>query len=211
MSRTVERITKEEGRETDDRATTDLLTADENHRPERGGGAGDGGRGAVEMTARLSYTSPEAVFRAHYAPLVRALGFAWGDTEAAADAVQEAFAQLLVRWNRVSSYDDPPAWVRRVAINRLRSRRRALLRRAAVLIRLSRQTETVAQPPNPPDELTAALRSLSERQRTATALHYIGGLTVVEVAEAMGISPGAVNQHLHRARAALRTTMEAKR
>lgn len=160
------------------------------------------------MTPRLSYASPEAVFRAHYAPLVRALGFAWGDTEAATDAVQEAYAQLVVHWNRVSTYDDPSAWVRRVAINRLRSRRRALLRRAAVLKRLRHQLETVAQPPDAPDELTYRLRDLPERQRTATALHYIGGLTVVEVAEAMGISPGAVNQHLHRARAALRTSME---
>lgn len=162
--------------------------------------------------AFLSYATPEAVFRAHYTRLVRALALAWGgDTESAADAVQEAFAQLIVRWDRVSTYDDPAAWVRHVAVNNLRARHRSLVRRARVLLRLADESETSAPPPSPPDDLTARLRALPERQRTATALHYVGGLTVNDVARAMKISPGSVNQHLHRARAALRNTMEAER
>ncbi|MHB0978925.1 MAG: RNA polymerase sigma factor [Thermoleophilia bacterium] len=160
----------------------------------------------------LSYATPEALFRANYTRLVRALALAWGgDTESAADAVQEAFAQLIVHWDRVSTYDDPAAWVRHVAVNNLRARHRSLLRRARALLRLAGDAETSAPPPNPPDDLTARLRALPERQRTATALHYVGGLTVNDVARAMKISPGSVNQHLHRARAALRTTMEAER
>jgi RNA polymerase sigma-70 factor (ECF subfamily) len=162
--------------------------------------------------AFLSYATPEALFRANYTRLVRALALAWGgDTESAADAVQEAFAQLIVHWDRVSTYDDPAAWVRRVAVNNLRARHRSLGRRARALLRLAGDAETSAPPPNPPDDLTARLRALPERQRTATALHYVGGLTVNDVARAMKISPGSVNQHLHRARAALRTTMEAER
>lgn len=163
--------------------------------------------------AFLTYTSPEAVFRANYTRLVRALALAWGgDTESAADAVQDAFARLIVNWDRVSTYDDPAAWVRHVAVNNLRGRRRSLARRARALLRLAGEPrETTAPPPGPPDELTAQLRALPERQRTATALHYVAGLTVNDVARAMKISPGSVNQHLHRARAALRVTMEAER
>lgn len=172
----------------------------------------DHARSRTHGEAYLSYTTPEAVFRAHYARLVRALAVAWGgDTESAADAVQEAFAQLIVHWDRVSTYDDPAAWVRHVAVNNLRGRRRSLLRRARAVLRLTGESETVAPPPELPDELTARLRALPERQRTAVALHYVGGLTVNDVARAMKISPGSVNQHLHRARAALRTTMEAER
>ena len=169
-------------------------------------------RASSQSAAFLRYESPEVLFRACYAELVRALAFAWGgDVDAAADAVQDAFAELLVHWRRVSTYDEPAAWVRRVAINRLRSRRRVILRRASVLVRLAPGHEAHEPPPSPPDELTARLRTLPERQRTAVALHYVGGLTVVEVAEAMGISSGAVHRHLFRARAALRPMWEEDR
>lgn len=159
----------------------------------------------------LSYATPEAVFRANYTRLVRALALAWGgDTESAADAVQDAFARLIVNWDRVSTYDDPAAWVRHVAVNNLRGRHRSPARRARALLRLAEEPETTAPAPSPPGELTARLRALPERQRTAVALHYVAGLTVIDVARAMKISPGSVNQHLHRARAALRATMEAE-
>jgi predicted RNA polymerase sigma factor len=36
--------------------------------------------------------------------------------DAAEDAVQEAFVQAYVRWNRVGQLDDPAGWVRRVAV-----------------------------------------------------------------------------------------------
>lgn len=162
--------------------------------------------------AFLRYESPEVLFRACYTDLVRALAFAWGgDVEAVADAVQDAFAELLVHWRRVSTYDDPAGWVRRVAINRLRSRRRTMLRRAFLLVRLGSGHEVHESPTSPPDELTARLRTLPERQRTAMALHYVGGFTVREVADAMGISSGAVNRHLYRARSTLRPMWEEDR
>lgn len=164
------------------------------------------------IEAFLTYDSPEAVFRAHYARLVRTLALAWsGDTEAAADAVQEAFARLIVNWDRVSRYEDPAGWVRRVALNNLRGGRRSLARRARALLRLAGESRTTSPPPEPPDGFRARLDALPERQRTAVALHYVGGLTVNDVARAMHISPGSVNQHLHRARTALRASLEAER
>ena len=38
------------------------------------------------------------------------------DKEAAEDIAQDAFVQLFVHWTKVSTYDRPGAWVRRVAI-----------------------------------------------------------------------------------------------
>src|SRR6266516_7358062 len=57
-----------------------------------------------------------------------------GDLHEAEDIVQEAFARAAARWSRLSHYDVPEAWVRRVAINlvadgRRRQRRRVALRR----------------------------------------------------------------------------------
>ena len=49
------------------------------------------------------------------------------------------------------------------------------------------------------------------RQREAVALRYYQGLTDQQVAEAMGISPGSVKTHLHRAVSALAHDLEAFR
>lgn len=38
------------------------------------------------------------------------------DRQRAEDVAQEAFIQLLAHWNKVSRYQQPGAWVRRVAI-----------------------------------------------------------------------------------------------
>ncbi|MBN1461723.1 MAG: sigma-70 family RNA polymerase sigma factor [Armatimonadetes bacterium] len=157
------------------------------------------------VAARVRWSDPEQVFRAHYARLVDALSVAAADREVAADAVQEAFVRLVASWPRISRYDDPVAWVRRVALNQVFDYRRLLLRRAGAVARLARQRREPETPadfgPVVPDEVL----SLSGKQRTAIALHYVAGLTIPEVAKAMGVSEGSVNRHLHRARQSLRS------
>lgn len=174
-----------------------------------------GSRGAERTEpseAFLRFATPEALFRCHYTRLVRALAVvAGGDLQAAEDAAQDAFVQLCVHWGRVRGYDEPAAWVRRVAINRLRNRDRGLLRRAAAMVRLESLFEPVVAQIEPPFDLEAALQRLPERQRVAMALHYVDGLPVTEVARSMGISEGTANRHLHRARAAVRPALEVSR
>ena len=48
--------------------------------------------------------------------LARQLYALTGDADGAVDLVQEAFARAWARWDRVSRYDDPEAFVRRVAV-----------------------------------------------------------------------------------------------
>jgi RNA polymerase sigma-70 factor (ECF subfamily) len=151
----------------------------------------------------------EALFRQHYRRLVGALYVACGDRELAADAVQQAFVELWVNWGRIGKYDRPSAWVARVAVNRLRSYRRSLRRRAAALLRLEREPQGVVEQADPPSDVAALLRQLPLRQRLAAVLYYIDDRSVSDVAEIMGISEGAVNSHLHRAREALRPLLEA--
>jgi RNA polymerase sigma-70 factor (ECF subfamily) len=157
--------------------------------------------------ATLRPASPEAMFRAHYARLVRALAAIGGDREAAADAVQEAFVQACLRWDRISRYDDPVGWVRRVALNRLSNQRRSLIRRLRAIAR-SIEPEGTSAPSPAGLDLAGALQQLPEQQRTAVALHYVEGLKVREVAQAMNVTDGTVNRHLHRAREALRPVLE---
>ena len=47
------------------------------------------------------------------------------------------------------------------------------------------------------------MRKLPRRQAQATVLHYVDQLSIEEIAEVMGVSPGAVKAHLHKARAHL--------
>jgi RNA polymerase sigma-70 factor (ECF subfamily) len=169
--------------------------------------------GAMEAGIREHISDPpadpESLFRDNYTALVRSLAVASGDREAAADAVQEAFIQLCLHWKRVSRYDNPVAWVRRVAINRLINQQRSLRHRAAALLRLRDQQPQTSPGPAMQTDLGIAFASLPVRQRVAAALYYLQDLPVAEVARSMGISEGSVNTHLHRARAALRPTLEA--
>jgi RNA polymerase sigma-70 factor (ECF subfamily) len=121
------------------------------------------------------------------------------DTEAAADATQEAMARAWMHWVEISD-GNPGAWVRTVALNLLRSRWRRLARE----VRLLPRAYEIARVPEPRDlDLHAALRRLPRRQREAIALYYWADLPVADCAAAMGTSEGSVKSYLSRARVKL--------
>lgn len=157
---------------------------------------------------QLRYASPEALFSAQNTSLVRALTASCGDRALAEDSVQEAFARLLVNWDRISDYDDPAAWVRRVALNLTQDHRRSLLRRARLLTRLDAKPGAVSYSAEADPGLWRAVRELPFQQRTALSLFYLGDLKVSEVAATMKISQGAVKSYLDRARDTLRGKLE---
>lgn len=150
----------------------------------------------------------EECFARWYAPLVRSLAVAFADTEGAADAVQEAFLEADRRWTTIGGYDEPAAWIRRVAINRMRNRRRNMRRRTEILaaVRPVLEEDLTADLL----DLRAAIAGLPEKMRIAVTLHHLGGCTVAEVAEALEVSPGTVKSNLHDARRRLRIDLEAE-
>jgi RNA polymerase sigma-70 factor (ECF subfamily) len=172
-------------------------------------GMRDWSKGEVETAGRSRplYLRPEDVFRSEYDRLVRALTIIAGDRETAADAVQESFIRLVRRWDRISTYEDPAGWVRRVALNQIRDHQRSLLRQAGLLRRIEQQRPAQEGAPGADQELWEQLLMLPQRQRTALALHYIGDLTAREVAAAMHVSEGTVDRHLHRALRTLKKTV----
>src|ERR1700709_2860731 len=64
-----------------------------------------------------------------YRRLVGELYVVLGSLAEAEDVVQDAFAQGLRKWPKLRGYDEPAAWVRRVALNLASNRRRSLGRR----------------------------------------------------------------------------------
>jgi RNA polymerase sigma-70 factor (ECF subfamily) len=141
----------------------------------------------------------ESLFRREFAPMVRALTLFAGDPETAADAVQDAFVQAHRHWARVSRLDNPAAWVKHAAINRVRNQRRGQSRMAAALPRLVRSDGGPVESTERVD-VVPALAALPEQQRAAVALYYLLDQPTSAVAEALGVTDATVRSHLRNAR-----------
>ena len=143
----------------------------------------------------------DAFYREQRDGLVRLCYLTTLDVEVAADAAQEAMLRAFSRWPTLRD-QAPLPWVRRVALNLCRSRWRRVQLELHLLPRLYAMSG--AQAPRDLD-VVAALRSLPGRQREAIVLRYWGEMSVEECASAMNVTVGSVNQHLSRARSALRS------
>ncbi|MBQ1023131.1 SigE family RNA polymerase sigma factor [Micromonospora sp. C95] len=140
-------------------------------------------------------------YQAHFQRVAVQLYAYLGDHAEAQDLTQEAFCRALERWDRISAYDDPSAFVRRVAWNLATSR----LRRIRTAVRhLARQREEHVPGPNPDRVvLLDALTILPAAQRRAIVLHHLAQLTVAEIADQLGVPEGTVKSWLSRARTTL--------
>ncbi|MFG1886498.1 SigE family RNA polymerase sigma factor [Micromonospora sp. NPDC049051] len=142
-------------------------------------------------------------YQAHFHRLAVQLYAYLGDHAEAQDLTQEAFCRVLERWSRISTYDDPSAWVRRVAWNLATSR----LRRVRTVVRhLARQREEHVPGPEPDRvALSRALACLPTSQRRAVVLHHLAHLSIAEIADQLDAPEGTVRSWLSRGRAALAT------
>ena len=120
----------------------------------------------------------------------------------AEDCVQEAYARAWQRWDKVSGYLDPEAWVRTVAY-----RVSISTWRKAANMRAAHRRHGVPDDPRglSPDyvAIVAALRKIPPRQRQAIVLYHLVGLSVEEIAGETGAAPGTVKAQLSRGRQAL--------
>ena len=126
-----------------------------------------------------------------------------GNRSTAEDLAQDAFVAALRNWSRIQHYDDPGAWVRRVAVNRAISAARRRLAEAKLVLRLGNERVTIPQLSGDTEQLWADVRKLPRRQAQAIALHYWDGLGVSEIAAVLQIAESSVKTHLQRARQTL--------
>lgn len=132
----------------------------------------------------------------------------------AEDVVAEAFCDLHRRWNRLRDPGKAVSYLRAVVCNqvRMRLRHQAVVRRhpepAPADARSAEQEAVVREDHR---EVAEALLRLPDRQRQALVLRYWLNLGEREVAEAMGISNGAVKSHTSRGLAALARSLEQSR
>ncbi|WP_051110413.1 SigE family RNA polymerase sigma factor [Longispora albida] len=168
-------------------------------------------RSRREVTDAAAGADFHSLYSAHYGELVAMLYALSGDLGDAQDMAQETFARAWQRWSSVVTYDDPVAWLRRVAVNLSTSR----WRRKGVARRFLERSRVEHVPEMSPDRvvLVTALRTLPTGQRQALVLHYLADLPVAEIARQLGTAEGTVKSWLYRGRAALaaQLTEEAAR
>ncbi len=139
-------------------------------------------------------------FRREHQAIVRTVELMLGDHEAALDVTQEAFARLYKHWRRISRYELPEAWVRRVAINLAISHMR---RRRVQDATLRKLVGPSTDPEMADDRVLAAVRSLPPAQRAAIVLFYFEDQPSSQIAQSLGCSESTVRVHLHKARSKL--------
>lgn len=146
----------------------------------------------------------EEMYAAEFRRVFRMAYLIGGDRGAAEDAVQEAFARALERWERLRGQPWAAGWVATTAI---RLARRAAGRRSRELSALVRRSPDTPDPaagdPAAGSDLWRAVRRLPSRQQQAVVLRYVLDLPVEDVARAMGCAAGTVRVHLFRARRSL--------
>ncbi len=127
---------------------------------------------------------------------------------AAEDVVQEAFLRAYRDWERIGRYENPGAWVRRVAMNLATSRFRKLQSEAKALARLAGASSASSELIPVGDSLWNEVRRLPKRQAQVVVLTYVEDLSSEQTAAVLEISPSTVRKHLSRARRTLEERIE---
>jgi len=152
-----------------------------------------GERRDIAPPAALEYA---AFFRAEFASVTRTAYLVLHDRDAAEDVAQDAFTQLYLNWAKISRYERPEAWVRRIAI-RMAVR---VANRGRLLGTLLGRLEAPRADSGADLDLAAAMRRLPPQQRAAVALHYYEDRPLAEVAQILNCSHATAKVHVFKAR-----------
>ncbi len=161
----------------------------------------------------------------HQDRLIRLCERLLGDREEARDAAQEVFVKAYRHASRAKPRGRLFTWLYRIAVNHClnRMRRRKIARffsltPATPAEERSAPLDPAGEAPSPQRELEDrerwrttrhAIDALPESQRTVLLLAKFEGLSYREIADALGISPGAVESRLVRAMRRLVAAQEA--
>jgi RNA polymerase sigma factor (sigma-70 family) len=142
----------------------------------------------------------ETFFAATNPRLFTALWLITGDRYEAEEIAQDAFLQVLERWDRVGRLDNPESYVFRTAMNVFRNR----YRRAALAVRrsisLAPQASDDLAAVEDRDEVIRLLRPLPPRQRAAVVATSILDLSAEEAGRVLGMRSATVRALTSRAR-----------
>ena len=161
----------------------------------------------IEAVSHVRITDFEVFYQRSWDGVYRPLAATLGDSDLAAEAVDEAMSRAYAQWRSVQLASNPQGWVYRVAyrwsIDRLRRRRRE----QRLLPRLF--DGPVPERTSVEPGLDAALGSLPIEQRAAVVLSCAFDWSEAQIADALSIRPGTVKSRLHRGLEQLRRELHA--
>jgi RNA polymerase sigma-70 factor (sigma-E family) len=149
------------------------------------------------------------LFAAHQTTIYRFVSVLCGDDRLAEEITAEVFARVLPKWRR-GVIDDPLPYLRRAAVNELRSRwrRRAHERRVARVQTSQRTIPPSGERVELREPLLAALSQLPPRQRAVVVLRYCEDMSEADVATTLAMAPGTVKSQASRGLARLRQLVD---
>ena len=170
----------------------------------------------TELVARLragDEDAYEALFRRHSGAMMSVARRFLGDTDDAADAVQDAFVSAFKAIDRFGGTSRLGTWLHRIAVNaclmKLRTRKRSRL------VPLDEAHAPTCWPEDDrlgraevADRVRACIDRLPPAYRTVIRLRDLDGLDTAEAADRLGTNEGVVKVRLHRARQALKALLE---
>jgi RNA polymerase sigma-70 factor (ECF subfamily) len=141
------------------------------------------------------------------------LSHAWrllgGDVEAARDAVQEGWVEIVKGVSRLRDDRAFAAWAYRIVSRRCARQIDSAIRQRSLAAEVEMEDRVEATQHHGPDQdrLRLAIRALPGDQRAAIALFHLEDMSIAEVAVALDVPAGTVKSRLMHARRKLRATL----
>lgn len=146
----------------------------------------------------------------------RLLAHAWrllGDKEAAKDAVQEGWAEIIKNLSKLNDVRAFPAWSYRIVSRRcaraINDAKRHRHSDTASIVEMAAD-EDEREATSDLDKLRKAIRALPPEQRVAVALFHFEEMGIAETAVALDVPAGTVKTRLMHARRKLRATLQGE-
>jgi RNA polymerase sigma factor (sigma-70 family) len=141
------------------------------------------------------------------------LAHAWrllgGDVEAAREAVQEGWVEIVKGLSGLRDERAFPAWAYRIVSRRCARQIDAAVRQRRIVTQVDIEASEESSQDAGPDEdrLRHAIRALPAEQRAAIALFHFEEMSIAEVAVALDVPAGTVKTRLMHARRKLRDAL----
>ncbi len=154
------------------------------------------------------------LYRRHSQAIARYIHRRVGDAHLTEDLVADVFTIAVQALPRYRDRGLPvQAWLYRIATNRVnrwarRERKRALKQLDGELVE-SRTSPPMSEISR--EQARAALLTLAPKHQSVLALHYLEGMPIEQVAQAIGCRVGTVKSRLARGREAMRRRLQRRR
>ncbi len=162
----------------------------------------------------MRYQNFDEAFNDIYPRVVRTLMVASGDKDIATNIAQESLAYAYAHWKKCQKQEDPIAWVREIAIKKLKSKiyKETEINLVDEHIDMDLNTfeilEKVIRTPYAID-FVKAVGNLAFEERIVATLTFIDDCTPHQIAKILGLAEENIRTDIYNARVSIRHSMSS--